>query len=165
MAEINEEKIMLAFYNELIRKMALTDYNLKWQVGIYPILSDFENAVSQGTLVLYVEDNQVLGGFVLNHTQGDGYEKINWMCKPEPSEIAVIHLLGADPDQHGKRIGRRLLEFAVNEARKQGVKSLRLDVMPYYKPAIRLYESAEFQKMGSADMYLPPEMQHSGFMK
>lgn len=33
-AEINEAKNTLAFYNELIRKMALTDYNLKWQVGI-----------------------------------------------------------------------------------------------------------------------------------
>lgn len=36
--------------------------------------------------------------------------------------------------------------FAVNVSRKQGVKSLRLDVMPHYKPTIKLYDGIGFQK-------------------
>lgn len=52
----------------------------------------------------------------------------------------MVRTLVVHPNERNKGIGRILLDFAKEEAKLQGMNSIRLDVYKENTPAIRLYE-------------------------
>ena len=57
-------------------------------------------------------------------------------------ELKAMYL---DRDYRGKGLGRRLMDKAVDEAKRLGFKSIVLDSMSSYKDALRLYEKTGFK--------------------
>ena len=57
-------------------------------------------------------------------------------------ELKAMYL---DRDYRGKGLGRRLMDKAVDEAKRLGFKSIVLDSMSQYKDALRLYEKTGFK--------------------
>lgn len=47
------------------------------------------------------------------------------------------------------------MEYLIETARSQGIKSLRLDTMPHYSSAIRLYEKMGFEKRNEIELIYP----------
>jgi RimJ/RimL family protein N-acetyltransferase len=66
---------------------------------------------------------------------------------PASRHVADLGLMVA-ADHRRRGIGRRLLEEAVAWAREAGVTKLELHVFPWNEAAIRLYESAGFEREG-----------------
>lgn len=56
----------------------------------------------------------------------------------------VIHLLMVRPQMSGRGIGSALIKYAVEFARNDGCKALRLDTGGQNIPAVALYEKNEF---------------------
>ena len=154
-AQTEELDQILLFYEALTKKLADVGYDLPWRVGIYPTRDMFETAVAQQTMYLCTEHTAIVAAAILNHAQGDGYHDGTWQCSPSDHEIGVIHLLCTDPDLHGNGIGRRMVEHLIREAQLSGIKSLRLDVLHYNTPAVKLYEQAGFLKKGEVHLCYP----------
>jgi len=57
-------------------------------------------------------------------------------------ELKALYL---DKSYRGKHLGSRLINVAIDEARKLGYKSIVLDSMSKYKDALRLYEKYGFK--------------------
>lgn len=151
----DEEKPVISFYEQIISKRTEKDYKLWWDLDVYPTREDLAGAVRDGTMHIVLDAEHIIGAAILNQDQGDGYERIPWACTPEPDRIAVIHLVAVDPDQRGKGVGKKLMDHIISEAEKTGVRSLRLDAMPHYSSAIRLYEKAGFMKRGEVTLHYP----------
>ena len=143
---------IVSFYEVLTEKLAKSGYDLPWRVGIYPTREQFEAAVARQSLYLCTEQDTIIGAAILNHEQGDGYDTVKWECTPDPDEIAVVHLLCTDPDLHRCGVGTRMIDHLIREAKASGIKSLRLDVLYYNKPAAKLYEKAGFSKRGEVQL-------------
>ena len=154
-AIVGEEQAVVAFYETLIRKLAKHNYKLPWQVGVYPTAAQLEDAVTRQSMYLCLEDDRILGAAILNGVQGDGYAEAPWQCNVSDDQVSVIHLLCTDPDLHGRGIGAALVNHLIAEARSQGKKSLRLDVLHTNKPAARLYENAGFSKRREVTLFYP----------
>ena len=150
-----EAKQVVSFYEQIISKRTEKDYKLWWNLDVYPTREDLTGAVRDGTLHIVLDDEHIIGAAILNRDQGDGYERIPWACIPEPEQIAVIHLVAVDPEQRGKGVGKELMNHIISEAEKMGVRSLRLDTMPHYSSAIRLYKKTGFVKRGEVTLYYP----------
>ena len=65
----------------------------------------------------------------------------------------VIHALGVDPEKAGKGYGRKMVQFAIDTARQNQQKVIRLDVLKGNVPAERLYSGMGFCYLHTLPMF------------
>ena len=66
---------------------------------------------------------------------------------------AHITNIAVHPDYRGKKIGKRIVEEMIVEAKNEGITSLTLEVRVSNVPAIKLYKDLDFQEVGTRKGY------------
>ena len=150
-----EDKTVLAFYHDLIDQMKDKQYRPSWTKGVYPTLEDIHAAISQSELSLAIENGFIVGAFILNHTQGLGYDHVQWSVNAFPDKVSVVHLLAVNPARHGRGIGKALLKAATEICRARGDEVIRLDTLTRNIPGKTLYERFGFHYCGDYDLTYP----------
>lgn len=125
-----------------------------WKKGLYPIRETALKGITEQTLFILKVEGDIAGTIILNHEVEAAYAGGKWGIKAEEEEIIVIHTFAIHPDYQGRGIGRRLLNFAEEYSRTQGVKVIRLDVSIHNTPAIKLYEKYGYTYRGTVDLGL-----------
>lgn len=143
-AKTNEYERVLEFYYHLIDDMQGMVYHPKWQKGVYPAPEELKIALENSELFIDEEAGEVVAAMRVNHEVTDGYEKVSWAVDAAKEEVTVIHMLGVAASFQGKGIAKSMVQFAIDTARSQKQKAIRLDVLVGNIPANRLYESMGF---------------------
>ncbi len=161
-AKPSEYEQVLDFYNRLIDDMEGRPYHPKWKKGIYPDPRDLRAALDAGDLYICEETGEttaheesgaatarkipgkILAAMRVNHEAAEGYEKVAWAVDAPKEQVFVLHMLGVAADRQGEGIGKKMVKFAIDLARRSGQKAVRLDVLSGNLPANRLYESMGF---------------------
>ncbi len=125
-----------------------------WKKGLYPIRQDATNGIEKGELYVARQSDKIIGSIILNHKAETGYHKVNWMIDADYSDILVVHTLVVHPLYLKNGIGKNLMEFAIELAKNEHMKSIRLDVYEKNTPAIKLYESCGFLYVDTVDLGL-----------
>ncbi|MCL4773780.1 MAG: ribosomal protein S18-alanine N-acetyltransferase [Burkholderiaceae bacterium] len=79
-----------------------------------------------------------------------GYAVVMWI----PDEAHLLNL-GVRGAIHGRGVGRAMLEWLMRDVRGRGGRGLMLEVRPSNLPAIALYRSAGFARIGVRRRYYP----------
>lgn len=114
----------------------------------YPDRESILNDLETKTLFAYRENDTVLGIVVLNEKQDEEYAEINWSTSEDQRNL-VVHRLAVLPDQQGKGIARKLMDFAETFAKEQGYDAIRLDTFSQNPRNQRFYENRNYTKLGS----------------
>ena len=146
---------MLAFYHDLIDQMQGRPYCPYWTKGVYPALSDIQSAVDASTMYVAEAEGAILGAFILNHTQGQGYDRVAWKRDAPPERVGVLHLLAVHPAAQGKGVAKALLGEAERLSQARGDAAIRLDTLTWNLPGRRLYEGFGFEHRGDYDLHYP----------
>ncbi|MCQ2770559.1 MAG: GNAT family N-acetyltransferase [Clostridia bacterium] len=152
-ARLDEKQKVLDFYYQVIRDMNGYKYHPQWTIGVYPEDSYIFESVDNGEMFVAEEDNEYVGAMVINHSYNEGYDVINWEYKFDKSEIAIIHTLCVAQKLSRRGIGRKLVDYAIDYAKENGVKSIRLDVLYGNMPALKLYESVGFKFIKTIELF------------
>lgn len=75
-----------------------------------PMVADFAAFIARDVVVA-IEESGELRGFMVGWPEGDAY---------------LIDNIAVDPAAQGRGLGRKLIEYAVNNARRSGLSALRL---------------------------------------
>jgi ribosomal protein S18 acetylase RimI-like enzyme len=103
------------------------------------LLSEIEHADSE--FYFAIIDNEVVGYIKLNYRSAQSEFK-----EPDAVEVERIYVLA---DQQGKKIGNRLLDFAIEKANALKLRYIWLGVWEHNHNAMRFYERNGFKVFSS----------------
>ena len=152
-AKPNQAETVRAFYHSMIDAMAGSTVYVGWKKDIYPAPEFLEDSIRRGELYTVLEEDQIVGAMVFNHEYNEGYRNFQWRTEADDSEIMVIHALGVHPNYAGKGYAKAMVQRAIDLARANGMKAIRLDVLEGNIPAENLYIGFGFQYMATLKMY------------
>lgn len=123
-----------------------------WKKGIYPIREDAEKGILENNLFVFEKEGSIAGTIILNHEPEEVYNRVDWHNEFSYEDILVIHTLAVHPEFLQQKIGKKLIDFALDYAKKRQMKAVRLDVYEKNTPAIHLYENAGFEYIDTVDL-------------
>lgn len=135
-----------------------------FQKGVYPTKKDAEKAVNAGTLYVYEENGMIAGSVIVDRIQPKEYEGIAWGQRLEKDEVMVIHLLMVRPGMAGRGIASSLVKYAVETAKANACRAVRLDTGKQNLPAVSLYQKLGFRVAAAASMKVGSALEHSGHL-
>ena len=119
----------------------------------YPDKSSFVNDAENNELYVYIENEKVIACISLCNEMDEVYIPVTWKTKNQNN--LYIHRLAVNPDFQKKGVGRDLMNFAENFARKKEYKSIRLDTFSKNKRNLKFYESRGYHRLES--IYFPKQ--------
>lgn len=140
------------FYDKVVLHLCQTTNYPKWEYKVYPSELSVREKVSLEQQFVCMDEENIVGAFVLNDDPQGKYENANWTVELVDGEYMICHTLAADPDLQGKGIGKQMVWFCIQYAKEKGYKAIRLDVVPDNIPARQLYEKCGFQYVGDVDL-------------
>ena len=146
------DEIMIAV--EDARALLKEEGNGQWQFG-YPNRDDFINDINNGDLfVVLAKDNEIASVCAIT-----GYEEAymhmyegKWLTD---YDYLVMHRVAVKAKFRGQGFGKALFELFIEEGKKRGIKSLRIDTHKNNSLLIHLFDLYGFIYCGKA--ILPPD--------
>ncbi|NRA10590.1 MAG: GNAT family N-acetyltransferase [Crocinitomicaceae bacterium] len=123
----------------------------------YPDRDSLLNDLNTETLFAYRENSVILGIVVLNESQDEEYAEIKWSTSDADRNI-VVHRLAVQPDQQGKGIARKIMDFAEVHAKDQGYDAIRLDTFSQNPRNQKFYTNRGYNDLGP--VYLKYKKDH-----
>lgn len=126
----------------------------------YPDRGSLERDIANKTLFAYRKGGDILGIVVLNETQDPEYAEMNWSTS-EFNRNLVVHRLAVSPDQQGKGIARKIMDFAEEWALENNFDAIRLDTFSQNPRNQRFYKKRGYSEVGS--VFLSYKKKHPYF--
>lgn len=156
-AELSDFAQIMELYGEASDAMAGTPYDCRWRRDGHPTRDFVRGLVERGGM-LVVEDSGVLAGAVgFDHDLGHDYAGAAWLVEVPDELVCVVHLLVVRRDRCGEGLSRELLRACLRRACELGMRAARLDATANNLPAIGLYQSEGFVRVGEADLDVNPD--------
>lgn len=152
-AELCDLPDILAFYYRIIDCTEKIERYARWKKGMHPTEHAIKSYIEDQAMYLYVDGEILVGAMAVTMEQGKDYHEISWEVIAEDSEVAVIHILGVNPDHQRKGIGKQMIEEAIQLAEGFHKKAIRLDALSSNTPAQRMYEEKGFQYRGKRNLF------------
>lgn len=141
-----------AFYDRTVAWLDAHVNYPKWIYGVYPSEQSVRANVKDDCQYICLEDGEILGAFALNADPQGKYGKASWKKDIPEGDYMILHTLAVSPEAQGKGCGSEVIRFCVSQAKKEGYKALRLDIVPENLPARKFYEKNGFTCAGNADL-------------
>ena len=122
----------------------------------YPSSEVFKNDIEKNVLFVTKHKLKIIGCLALCSNKDIEYKNIKWLT--EDNKNLYIHRLAVDPNFQKKGIGKSLMDFAEEYAKKNDFKSIRLDTFSQNKRNNKFYKSREYVKLD--DVFFPAQSEY-----
>lgn len=144
-ATIENKNEILELYHSLVG----TEY-CAWTEN-YPNSETIDNDLARESLFCMLDENARIIG-VITIDEDENVEKLPcWSDVHRPSK--ELSRLGVRSDVQNRGIAKKLLLFAMDELKKQGMKSVHFLVCKHNKKAIWAYDKLSFNVVGECVLY------------
>lgn len=142
-AEIDFERVKNLYWT-LIDKMQEEPSFPKWSKDGHPSNQYLKDCIRAKRLYIAEACGTLLGCVAADYEAAAEYEDARWMTDVGKEEVMVLHILAVAPEQRGKGVGKFLVEQIINLARKEGAKTVRIDVISNNVSAQQFYKKTGF---------------------
>ena len=142
-----------SFYHSMIDALAGFPHTVGWKKDIYPSPQFLKESIDAGNLFIATEKDTIIAAMILNHECNDSYLDYQWPTEAADTEITVIHALGVHPKYTRNGYAKQMVQFAIDTARADRQKVIRLDVLKGNIAAERLYAGLGFRYLHTLPMF------------
>ena len=132
-----------AFYGDVIDNMKDSPYSPGWTRGIYPSRKMLIEFIEENAMTLGLEDQVIMTSFNLNTRSVEEWKLGHW-SEYDEKYVSALHTLAVRPGMQRKGLGVEAVRKAIEVARNEGFRTIRLDVAAHNTIARRMYEKAGF---------------------
>ena len=132
-----------SFYGEVIDNMQNSPYSPGWTRGVYPSRDMLKSFIEDNAMTLGIENNTIMTAFNLTTIEVDEWKLGHW-TEFDKDDISALHTLAVKPGMQRKGLGVNAVKESIAIARKEGFKTIRLDVAAHNTIARKMYEKAGF---------------------
>ncbi len=118
---------------------------------VYPNLEAVERDAQSRSLFVTRENGVCVGSVSLNEEQPAEYAHVQW--SDIDGRALVVHRLCVHPEWQQRGIGRHLMGFAEEFAKRHGFSCIRLDAYTGNLRAVGMYERRGYRRVGQ--VYFP----------
>ena len=111
----------------------------------YPNRNAFIDDIKNNELLVYTKGALLVGCIALCTKMDDVYKNVKWLTKDVKN--LYIHRLAVDPQFQKKGIGKKLMDYAEDFAKKNNFISVRLDTFSKNKNNMRFYERRGYKRL------------------
>lgn len=141
------------FYHEVIDGMQTSGYDIGWKKDIYPAPDYLQESIENEELFIGEENGCIAAAMVMNHQCNEGYAEFSWPTEAAPEETTMLHTLGIHPAFSCRGYGKQMVKYAIETAKQNDQKVIRLDVLKGNVPAERLYTGLGFRYLHTLSMF------------
>ena len=149
----HEYEIIKSFYDDIIEDLKDAKYSPGWKKDIYPSSDDLKQAIEHETLYVGIENHQIVASMVFNHDYNEGYRHVKWSIDVSDEQLYVVHILAVHPDYMNQGYARKMLEYVIDHAKKNHMRTIRLDILQGHIPAKKSYTKIGFKYVDTIAMY------------
>lgn len=124
-------------------KEKMKEFNNNQWDDKYPVTEHFEKDIETETLYVLDVDSKIYGFIVIDQTQSEWYDDIEWPVNREGAY--VIHRLAGSKDYKGA--ATELFQFAVDLTEEHGIHVILTDTFALNKPAQNLLRNLDLLKL------------------
>lgn len=146
----NNLEELVEFYNNIVLYLDKTINYPKWVYGHYPCKQSIQEDLNKKEQYACVENDKIIGAFVLNEDPKGKYENGNIQFKR--GEYLVIHTLATDYRYFRKGIATKIIQYCIEKAKKEGYKAIYADIEPTNIPSRNLFKKLGFSHIGDFDL-------------
>lgn len=136
---------IMTFYETMCRVLGEQPFLPNGNHGGFPAPSMVEAAIRSGSQFIGVEAGKIIAAYILNHDCDDAYRGAPWQIQAADDEVVIMHALRVLPEYSGRGYAKQLLAHAIQTAREQGARAVRLDCLKENTAAVKLYTALGFQ--------------------
>lgn len=111
----------------------------------YPNRNAFIDDIKNNELLVFTKGDLLVGCIALCTKMDDVYKNVKWLTKDVKN--LYIHRLAVDPQFQKKGIGKKLMDYAEDFAKKNNFISIRLDTFSKNKNNMRFYERRGYKRL------------------
>ena len=111
----------------------------------YPNRNAFIDDIKNNELLVFTKGALLVGCMALCTKMDDVYKDVKWLTKDVKS--LYVHRLAVDPQFQNKGIGKKLMDYAEDFAKKNNFISVRLDTFSKNKNNMRFYERRGYKRL------------------
>lgn len=132
----------------------ITENIYQWNES-YPDRATFEKDIKHKNLYVFEEEKKILGCIVISLEMDSEYKDLNWLTPNDQNYY--VHRLAVHPNFQGQGIAKKLMNFALELAKKNRMLSIRLDTFSGNAKNQMFYESLNYISVGR--IYYPNQSQ------
>jgi GNAT superfamily N-acetyltransferase len=150
-ARLEDEESLVGFYKGVIDYLLDEDHinYANWSY-YYPNKFNIKRNIIRNEQFIMMENNKVVGAFFLGENRESNYSKGKWSLDLSEEEYLVLDTFALSPSKINKGKGQLMLKFAVNYAKRNNKKAVRLDVIFENEPAKKMLLKGGFKFVGKA---------------
>lgn len=150
---ITEIKEIAIFYDEMCKVLAKASFLPCGNKGGFPSEDMIYEAVENRELFVGIENDCIMAAYILNHLCDNAYDKVKWQIDAAKTEVSIMHALRVSPEYGGRGCAKRLVEHAIETAKQNKQKAIRLDCLKVNSAPQKMYLSYGFRYIDSAVLF------------
>ena len=144
-AEEKDFRELRQFYDCMCKVLDEKDFLPEGNKGGFPSDEMIKGAIKEKNQFIGIEDGRIVAAYIMNHDRDEAYHSVRWLIDANDNETVVLHALRVLPEYGGRGYSKKLVQHAIDIARKRHLKSIRLDCIEGNDIPQKMYMSFGFE--------------------